>query len=108
MRDTFFTSRRDWLKNIVLLGMAYGLPDRLLAESSSSLITRAIPSSGQRLPVIGMGSHVTFNVGNDMEVRNQRVEVLRQFFERGGQLVDSSPMYGSAEAVLVYCPKLHT
>jgi diketogulonate reductase-like aldo/keto reductase len=103
MSDLTSTSRRDWIKKIALLGFASSFYRSGFAQSEQSLITRAIPATGQRLPVIGMGSHITFNVGNDPQVRNQRAEVLRTFFEHGGQLVDSSPMYGSAEAVLGYC-----
>ncbi len=103
MSDLISTSRRDWIKKIALLGFASSFYRSGFAQSEQSLITRVIPSTGQRLPVIGMGSHITFNVGNDPQVRNQRVEVLKTFFERGGRLVDSSPMYGSAESVLGYC-----
>ncbi len=105
MSDLISTSRRDWIKKIALLGFASSFYRSGLAQFEQPLITRAIPSSGQRLPVIGMGSFITFNVGNDPQVRNQRVEVLKTFFERGGQLVDSSPMYGSSEEVLGYCIK---
>ncbi|MCB1802703.1 MAG: aldo/keto reductase [Gammaproteobacteria bacterium] len=59
-----------------------------------------IPSSGEMLPAIGMGTWITFNVGNDAQARAARGEVLRTFFEHGGGMVDSSPMYGSAEAVV--------
>ena len=50
-----------------------------------------------------MGSHITFNVCNDPQARLQRTDVLRTFFEMCGQLIDSSPMYGSSEEVLGYC-----
>ncbi len=65
--------------------------------------TRAIPSSGQPLPVVGMGTWITFNVGDDPVLRDRRLDVLRAFFELGGGLVDSSPMYASAQSVLGYC-----
>ena len=55
------------------------------------------------LPPIGMGTWITFDVGDDGAARAQRVEVLRAFFDEGGRMVDSSPMYGSAEAVLGHC-----
>ena len=67
------------------------------------ILTRPIPSSGERIPVIGMGSWITFNVGDDVALRNQRVKVLQAFFDRGGRLIDSSPMYGSSEEVIGYC-----
>ncbi len=49
-----------------------------------------------------MGTWITFNVGTDPLLRDERTEVLRTFFELGGEVIDSSPMYGSAEAVLGY------
>ncbi|MFP4639655.1 MAG: aldo/keto reductase [Guyparkeria sp.] len=70
------------------------------SPSPNGTITRAIPASDERLPVIGMGTWITFNVGQDEAARARRTAVLRTFFERGGRLVDSSPMYGSAEAVI--------
>ncbi len=57
------------------------------------------------VPAVGMGTWITFDVGSDKATRDARVNVLRAFFEAGGRLVDSSPMYGSAEDVLGYCLK---
>ncbi|MBX2820910.1 MAG: aldo/keto reductase [Rhodothermaceae bacterium] len=67
-----------------------------------SIITKPIPSTGEALPVIGIGSWITFNVGNDREARNACTEVMRNFFELGGKMIDSSPMYGSAQEVIGY------
>jgi len=67
------------------------------------LITRPIPTSGERLPVIGMGSWLTFDVALDSLDLQRRCEVLQTFFNRGGALVDSSPMYGGSEAVIGEC-----
>ena len=67
---------------------------------ASPALRKPIPSSGERIPVIGMGSWITFNVGDDAAARAQRAEVLRAFFADGGGMIDSSPMYGSAEAVI--------
>jgi diketogulonate reductase-like aldo/keto reductase len=64
------------------------------------LLTRSIPSSGEPLPVVGLGSWITFNVGDDPAARAGCTEVVRAFFENGGRLIDSSPMYGSAQAVI--------
>jgi len=55
-----------------------------------------------------MGTYITFNVGPVERLRRQRVRVLQTFFDRGGGMVDSSPMYGSSEAVLGYCLKRTT
>lgn len=64
--------------------------------------TRPIPSSGESLPLVGLGSWVTFNVGNDKTARDASAEVMRNFFQAGGRLIDSSPMYGSSQEVIGY------
>jgi diketogulonate reductase-like aldo/keto reductase len=65
-----------------------------------NLIKRAIPSSGEELPVIGLGTWQVFDAGNDAVARAPLKEVLRVFFAAGGRLLDSSPMYGSSESVV--------
>ncbi len=67
-----------------------------------SIITKRIPSSGESIPVVGLGSWITFNVGRDTEARNNCTEVMRNFFALGGRMIDSSPMYGSAQEVIGY------
>ena len=61
---------------------------------------RAIPSSGERIPVIGLGTWSTFDVGSSAAERAPLEEVLARFVERGGRVVDSSPMYGRSEEVV--------
>lgn len=78
--------------------MAGGLTmSQLAAQESSapSMITRPIPSSGEKLPVIGMGTWQTFDVADPAPLE----EVLKVFSELGGKLLDSSPMYGKSEQV---------
>ena len=60
---------------------------------------RTIPASGETLPRVGLGTWITFDVGPG-EARHARGEVLRAFFEHGGRLVDSSPMYGESESLI--------
>lgn len=69
-------------------------------SAKGGVLAKQIPSSGEAIPVIGMGTWQTFNVGNDPKLRADRTQVLKTFFELGGGLVDSSPMYGSSQAVL--------
>ena len=64
--------------------------------------TRAIPSSGEAVPRVGLGTWITFNVGHDRAARDACAEVMRAFFQAGGRLIDSSPMYGSAQDVIGY------
>ena len=70
------------------------------APAQSPPFTRAIPSTGEAIPRVGLGTWITFNVGNDPPARAQCAEVMRAFFEGGGRLVDSSPMYGSSQGVV--------
>ncbi len=74
----------------------------LSALARSAPITRAIPSSGEQLPVVGLGTWITFNVGEDVELRDECAAVMRAFFREGGRVIDSSPMYGSSQAVIGY------
>ena len=62
-------------------------------------ITRPIPVSGERLPVVGVGTWQTFDVGGDAGARAPLREVVALFAQEGGRLIDSSPMYGSSESV---------
>jgi diketogulonate reductase-like aldo/keto reductase len=64
------------------------------------LIQRAIPSSGEVLPAIGLGTWQTFGVGGSARERAPQEEVLKAFAELGGKVLDSSPMYGTAEEVV--------
>jgi diketogulonate reductase-like aldo/keto reductase len=61
--------------------------------------TRPIPSTGEPLPVVGCGTRRTFDVGDNREAQAALAEVLRILFDNGGSVIDSSPMYGSSEAV---------
>ena len=62
--------------------------------------TRPIPRTGEQLPVVGMGTYRTFDVGDSEDARRPLREVLRRLFEGGGRVIDSSPMYGRAEQVV--------
>ena len=70
-------------------------PPRSPASDPSGLITRAIPSTGQRLPVIGVGTN-SFTESKRDELR----QVLRRMVELGGSVVDTAPVYGESEQVL--------
>ncbi|HEY7613992.1 MAG TPA: aldo/keto reductase [Gemmatimonadales bacterium] len=65
-------------------------------------LARAIPSTGEKLPVVGLGTWITFNVGDDPVLRDESAAVMRAFFEAGGRVIDSSPMYGSSQEVVGY------
>jgi diketogulonate reductase-like aldo/keto reductase len=67
---------------------------------SSAMLTRTIPSSGEKVPVIGLGTWRAFDVDLSADVRKQLEDVLSTFVKLGGRVIDSSPMYGRAEDVI--------
>jgi aryl-alcohol dehydrogenase-like predicted oxidoreductase len=79
------------------------------SQESPAQILRRIPSSGEELPVIGLGTSRTFQVGESAAERAPLGEVLETFFASGARLIDTSPMYGAAEAVLgdLLTPDMH-
>jgi aryl-alcohol dehydrogenase-like predicted oxidoreductase len=93
-------SRRGWLKLALGTGIAAMGAGGTPAAPAPAMIVRAIPASGERLPVIGLGTWQTFDVGAGESERAPLREVLRAFVYRGGRLIDSSPMYGAAEGVV--------
>ena len=100
---SFRPHRREVLASLGALGLAAGLKAGPAVAQPGPLLTKPIPATGERLPVIGMGSWLTFDVDDDTALRDRRVEVLRAFFAAGGGVIDSSPMYGSSEEVIGYC-----
>jgi diketogulonate reductase-like aldo/keto reductase len=68
--------------------------------AQAGALRKAIPSTGEMLPAIGMGSWRTFDVDGEADAVAQRTDVLRTFFEHGGAVVDSSPMYGTSQTVI--------
>lgn len=70
------------------------------ATLQKETITKEIPSTGEEIVAVGMGTWQTFNVGGDDKLRRDRLQVLRAFFEHDGQMIDSSPMYGSSQSVV--------
>ena len=98
-QDKHDRQRRRLIRSLAGLGVATLLGPRR-ADASSQAIRKPIPSSGERLPVIGMGNWLTFDVGDNARARAVRTEVLQAFFDRGGALIDSSPMYGSSQEVI--------
>lgn len=71
-----------------------------LFQSQKSMNTRPIPSSGEQIPIVGLGTWQSFDVGNSAEEREPLKEVLRILTDHGGSLIDSSPMYGRSEKVV--------
>jgi diketogulonate reductase-like aldo/keto reductase len=86
-------NRRD-----ALYAVAAGLTG-VPAFAAPSMMMRRVPSSGELLPVIGLGTWQTFNVGHKAADRAELEQVLQAFVALGGRVLDSSPMYGAAEQV---------
>lgn len=93
-------NRRQLLKALVALGISGPLLPGLVQAAGDKVITKPIPSSGEALPVIGVGSARTFDALGDEALMQRLQQVMQAFFDHHGALVDSSPMYGSAEAVI--------
>lgn len=94
-------TRRQSLKLIGASLAATLLPSMPIFAASNELLQKSY-SGDKKLPVIGLGTWRTFNVGTDPKLLDARTEVVRTFFELGGGMIDSSPMYGSAPDVMGY------
>jgi diketogulonate reductase-like aldo/keto reductase len=73
---------------------------RIGAAAAASVLERRIPSSGEMIPALGIGTWRVFDVGSSAPDRAPIKDVLRRFVELGGKVIDASPMYGAAEAVV--------
>ncbi|WP_079501400.1 aldo/keto reductase [Paraburkholderia hospita] len=101
MRSHRPSARRDFLQRALMLPLAMSVPSLGAAQQKSTpgMERRAIPSTGEPLPVVGCGTWRTFDVGDDPNGQARLAEVLKILFAAGGSTIDSSPMYGSSEAV---------
>ena len=90
-------NRRGSLK--IMGGAALGVAASSAASEDKPVTKRAIPSSDEELPAIGLGTWQTFDVGKEPAERDPLKEVLKEFAALGGRLIDSSPMYGKSEDV---------
>lgn len=93
-------ARRALLRAAGALATGALMPGFGFAQDARTRIERSIPASGERLPAIGMGTWITFDAGPLPAARAARLPVLKAFFDAGGAVVDSSPMYGSSEEVV--------
>jgi len=100
MQASLCLTRRALLSSLIGAGAAALVPPPIVRAQAGPIMTRPIPSSGEALPLVGLGTWITFNVGDDAEARASRAEVMQNFFANGGRLIDSSPMYGSSQSVV--------
>ena len=87
-------NRRDFIETAAAWSV---LP---LVGTEQGVTTKVVPSTGERIPVLGMGTWQTFDIGRASDERARLRTVLQTFFDRGGRLIDSSPMYGRSEGVV--------
>lgn len=94
-------SRRDMMKMLAASGagiLTNGF--KLKSFYMNEMLKRKIPSTGESLPVVGLGTWQTFDAGSSETERNSLKEVLTLMKEKGGTVIDSSPMYGTSENVV--------
>lgn len=91
-------NRRDCLYTLKALGILSLEPGWM--NQGNTVLKRTIPSSGEKLPVIGLGTWQTFDVSESKGERDPLKEVLKTLIDKGGTVVDSSPMYGRSEEVV--------
>jgi diketogulonate reductase-like aldo/keto reductase len=87
------------MKRRAFLGAGAALFFDVSFSKEQGIMTRRIPSTGEQLPAIGLGTWQVFDAGSDKSARAPLREVIARFHKAGGRLIDSSPMYGSAESV---------
>lgn len=95
----FDPSRRQLLRLAAGLGAAAAMPC-LPAQASGAILSRAIPRSGEALPVIGLGTAIVFDIAEDSARRDERRAVIQAMLEGGGRVIDTAPSYGAAENLL--------
>lgn len=103
MSDRLFCiTRRDAVRLIGGATAATLIPRSIRAAEkvSGPILLRAIPSTGEKIPIVGLGTWQVFDVGDSPGERAPLKEVLPRFVQLGGKVVDSSPMYGRAESVI--------
>ncbi len=100
--SSFKLSRGDFLKALggssVALAATGFLPD--IAQAMTKLPTRAIPATGERIPVLGLGTSRVFNRAMDAQSRTPLKEVIELHFAAGGTMIDTAPRYGKSEIVV--------
>jgi diketogulonate reductase-like aldo/keto reductase len=99
-------SRRQFVKYLAIAGSSFTASvgssiGSTLSSASAGRHLRVIPSSGEKIPAIGLGSWLTFAIDvDDEQALADRIAILREFLTRGGGVLDSSPMYGVAQDVI--------
>lgn len=96
----YHVTRREMLKMMGGAGLSILTDPLSPLFSEEDMLKRPIPSSGEQLPVVGLGTWIQFDVGLSESEREPLREVLRLMAKKGGRVIDSSPMYGHSEKVI--------
>ena len=102
MAQMLALTRRRLLRGLTATSAAALFRPQLASSQQARGLKKPIPSTDEELPAVGLGSWITFNVGNDPIARDACAQVMGSFFDSGGRLIDSSPMYGSSQKVIGY------
>jgi aryl-alcohol dehydrogenase-like predicted oxidoreductase len=97
--DAMNPSRRRLLQLAVGCAATFAMNEDTRAQTAT-IEQRPIPKTGERLPIVGIGTWQTFDVGPEAPERAELAQMLRRFAGHGGRVLDSSPMYGQAERVV--------
>ena len=98
--DLSTTTRREFLERSLICSGAALFGGRASAEPETKVLRRTIPSSGEALPAVGVGTWQAFDIGRSEEELSSRRAVLEILTRHGGSVIDSSPMYGRAESAV--------
>jgi len=99
-KDMIFPNRREILRYGAALGATAILAPAPTFAADAPLIRRAIPGTGEMLPIVGIGTSRVFDIGNDRDAWRERRSVLQHLFDGGGTLIDTAPSYEDAENVI--------
>jgi len=105
--DKSHLNRRRFIRSSLGLALPAVCPNlavgKTQAPSHTGRLLRRIPSTGETISPIGMGSWITYDIQPSGSALQTRINILKAFFDQGGQMIDSSPMYGRSEEVLGKC-----
>ncbi len=103
MKPKITYTRREMLAfgaGLAASSMVGGALAQSAQPATAPLLTRAIPRSGEKLPVIALGTAIVFDIGNDAEKRAERTKVINTLLDGGARMIDTAPSYGTAESVV--------
>ncbi|WP_251359693.1 aldo/keto reductase [Kangiella sp. TOML190] len=97
--------RRTFTQALLALGAssAFAKAKTISDAASKQMLANKIPSTGELIPVIGLGTNKNLNIDLSSKELPERLQLVKTFFDLGGEMLDSSPMYGSSEEVIGYC-----